>query len=255
MRGTDGANSAYPGNTTEQDIHRDCPGNLPSPDACPGLVVNVPLQDFTMSNGATRVFLGTHLLRGLPPDVAALGTEARTIVCKGDLILRDLRLCHGGMPNESSQIRTMLAMVHTAATYRGADETQFKGFEAEAGSDEFWQHKRLRTSVAFVPGSMTHRKPGHSSPQTALGDEYKARQQAIAEAMLYDADVQAWTKELRGAEAAVAVQWFDQHFDGNEPFRRKIATLMATNVGGVVELLQAARDHAASKRCVGSSKL
>ena len=52
--------------------------------------------------------------------------------------MRDLRLCHGGMPNESSEIRTMLAMVHTAAAYRGADETQFKGFEAAASSAGFW---------------------------------------------------------------------------------------------------------------------
>jgi hypothetical protein len=273
----DGANTAYPGNDAAQNTHRDCPGNQPRHDACPGLVVNVPLQDFTVLNGATRVFLGTHLLRGLPADVAALGTEARVVASKGDLILRDLRLAHGGMPNRSSEIRTMLAMVHTAAQYRGGDETAFKGFEAEQGekltekpafsffssfrlfcqdrpqtaienrkrcraclgSESFWRHRRLHTSVAFEPAPMAHRTPGHSSPRTALGDEYKARKRSEAEALLHDAAVGAWLEQLR-TDAAEAIDLFEA---SDENFRSKVMALMTARVGGMPELLQEARSR------------
>ena len=89
---TYGANSSYPGAAEPQNTHRDCPADEPRGDACPGLVVNVPLQDFTIQNGATQVFLGSHLLPGPPAQVAALGREARTIARQGDLLLRDLRL-------------------------------------------------------------------------------------------------------------------------------------------------------------------
>ena len=49
---------------------------------------------------------------------------------------------HGGMPNTSTEIRTMLAMVHVSAAHRGVDESGFRGFAAERGSEDFWQHPR-----------------------------------------------------------------------------------------------------------------
>ena len=52
---TYGANSSYPG-TAAQQTHRDAP-NDPSPtlERTPGVVLNVPMQDFTETNGATQV--------------------------------------------------------------------------------------------------------------------------------------------------------------------------------------------------------
>ena len=36
----------------------------------------------------------------------------------------------------------MLAMVHVSAAHRGVDESGFRGFAAERGSEDFWQHPR-----------------------------------------------------------------------------------------------------------------
>lgn len=81
---TYGANSAYPGNGEPQNTHRDVPNGREHVDAtgyaCPGVVINVPLQDFTLENGATQVFLGTHLVPGEAGEVGH-GRAARTANC------------------------------------------------------------------------------------------------------------------------------------------------------------------------------
>ncbi|KAL2882314.1 hypothetical protein SGCOL_002050 [Colletotrichum sp. CLE4] len=44
---------------------------------------------------------------------------------KGSIVIRDLRLWHAGMPNTSSDVRVMLAMIHFAAWYRNPMRLQF----------------------------------------------------------------------------------------------------------------------------------
>ena len=82
----------------------------------------------TPHNGSTEVWLGTHNGSGLHCQEGAHGDrasgrikpdllDARTsmsppiqpIVPKGSITVRDLRLWHGGMPNNSNDIRVMLA--------------------------------------------------------------------------------------------------------------------------------------------------
>ena len=175
---TYGANSSYPG-IGQQHTHRDA-GNHPSPtpDNTPGVVLNVPMQDFTELNGATQVFLGSHIVAGTPEQARERGVETRTIARTGDCLIRDLRLCHGGMPNDSTEIRTMLAMVHIAATYKGVDESGFRGFCAQEGTEDFWHHPRLHTSVVFEPSPIEYRLPGHSAPSTVLRSEFEERRAA-----------------------------------------------------------------------------
>ncbi len=175
---TYGANSSYPG-IGQQHTHRDS-GNHPNPtpNNPPGVVLNVPMQDFTELNGATQVFLGTHIVAGTPEQARNRGAATRTIAQKGDCLIRDLRLCHGGMPNDSAEIRTMLAMVHICGTYCGVDESGFRGFFAEEGSEDFWHHPRLDTSVVFLPAPIEYRLPGHSAPPTALRSEFEGRRAA-----------------------------------------------------------------------------
>ena len=62
---------------------------------------------------------------------------------------------HGGMPNTSTEIRTMLAMVHVSAAHRGVDESGFRGFAAERGSEDFWQHPREPKSGRPPPNAHT----------------------------------------------------------------------------------------------------
>ncbi len=105
-----------------QQVHRDFDHLFPDhPIALPiiQVIVNIPLIDFTLGNGATEVWPGTHLIVDeLPNDREALEERAkylpsvRTTVSAGSIILRDMRTWHRGMPNETEEIRTMLAMIY-----------------------------------------------------------------------------------------------------------------------------------------------
>jgi hypothetical protein len=105
-----------------QHVHRDFDHLFPGfPVALPiiQVIVNIPLTDFTLENGATEVWPGTHLIVDeLPNDGAPLEERAknlpsvRTVVSAGALILRDMRTWHRGMPNQTGEIRTMLAMIY-----------------------------------------------------------------------------------------------------------------------------------------------
>jgi hypothetical protein len=109
-----------------QPTHSDADFDHPhSPFA---LVVNVPLVTMTPENGSTEVWLGTQDFN-IEAQEGAHGDRAsgrikkellearreqrgpsQPVVPKGSIIVRDLRLWHGGMPNLSSEPRVMLAM-------------------------------------------------------------------------------------------------------------------------------------------------
>ena len=118
-------NTAYPG-SHYQPIHRDFGPlfgtelNVPTPVT--HVVLNIPLIDFTIENGSTEVWPGTHLLvdrearDGSPERLAARAeglAALRTNMPAGSIVIRDLRLWHRGMPNTSQEIRTMLALVYS----------------------------------------------------------------------------------------------------------------------------------------------
>lgn len=113
-------NTTWPG-SGKQRIHRDTthlfrelPFSLPIHMA----VVNIPLVDFTLENGATEVWPGSHLITDEPGEkkdywerAAHLPSE-RTVMPAGSLVVRDMRMWHRGMPNQTEEIRTMLALVY-----------------------------------------------------------------------------------------------------------------------------------------------
>lgn len=119
-------NAAYPGSGV-QPVHRDTaplfPGTEMSvPHPAVSVVLNIPLCDFTIENGSTEVWPGSHLIVDrLPEDGKALEARAaalpsaRTNVPAGSAILRDLRMFHRGMPNDGGQVRAMLAIVYVRA--------------------------------------------------------------------------------------------------------------------------------------------
>lgn len=165
-----GANTAFVGSQT-QIVHADAVPPQPGPyGPCTLLVVNVPLVDMTEENGATIYWPGTHqdgrLHSGnrFPTEVMIAEWEAkrpaeRVLARRGDLVLRDMRVWHGGMPNRTQTHRPMLALVH-----RNAKPTQGT-FEAEAGSEAFWaSHPRLQSSPTFVPAPIDYLRQGHSRP-------------------------------------------------------------------------------------------
>lgn len=123
-------------------------------------VINVPLITMTPENGSTEVWLGTHTESGLHIQEGAHGERAsgrikldelekrrierppcQPIVPKGSLIIRDLRLWHAGIGNQTEVPRIMLAMsksiltlvleisltftVHVASWYRNPMKLEF----------------------------------------------------------------------------------------------------------------------------------
>ena len=91
------------------------------------MTVNIPLIDMSMKNGATEFWLGTHLRenKGIKdpvldgPWIASEYLEKRRAECppirpaisKGSLLIRDMRLWHAGVANETSTPRILLATV------------------------------------------------------------------------------------------------------------------------------------------------
>jgi ectoine hydroxylase-related dioxygenase (phytanoyl-CoA dioxygenase family) len=114
-------NTQWP-HSGQQHVHRDFehlfPGH-PVPLPISQIVVNIPLIDFTIANGATEVWPGSQLIVDDSPEDSEVMDEratqlssVRTTVSAGSIILRDMRTWHRGMPNKTSDIRTMLAMIY-----------------------------------------------------------------------------------------------------------------------------------------------
>lgn len=125
-----------------QPTHNDADFDHPSiPFA---LVINVPLVTMTPENGSTEVWLGTHNDTTIADQEGEHGDRAsgrikkhlldarrevrppsQPIVKKGSIIIRDLRLWHGGKPNLTTDPRVMLAMIHFAPWYRNTMQVEF----------------------------------------------------------------------------------------------------------------------------------
>ncbi|TYJ58912.1 hypothetical protein B9479_000345 [Cryptococcus floricola] len=119
------------GNATErQRVHKDVKmRHLMHPFA---IAMNVCLIDASPENGSTEVWLGTSS-QSTSDDLQEIGLgfvredkleERRAVrppvqasIPRGSLILRDLRLWHAGMPNNTPETRVMLAFVYFAAWY------------------------------------------------------------------------------------------------------------------------------------------
>lgn len=117
-----------------QPTHSDADIDHPN---CPfALVVNVGLVEMKPENGSTEIWLGTqnHNLEvqqgrhgerdsgKIKVDLLEARRKERPscqpVVKKGSIVIRDLRLWHGGKPNFTDEVRVMLAMIHFAPWYR-----------------------------------------------------------------------------------------------------------------------------------------
>ncbi|KAJ5278367.1 hypothetical protein N7524_004520 [Penicillium chrysogenum] len=107
-------------------------------------VINVPLITMTPENGSTEVWLGTHSDTGIYVQEGEHGERAsgrikldelekrrldrppcQPVVPKGSLVVRDLRLWHAGVGNQTEDPRVMLAMIHFAPWYRNPMKLEF----------------------------------------------------------------------------------------------------------------------------------
>lgn len=114
-----------------QPVHSDADFDHPTHPFA--YVVNIPLITMTPENGSTELWLGTHKDSGLhvqdgmhgerasgriKPDALkkqrAIRSPSQPIVPKGSFVLRDLRLWHAGIGNQTDMVRVMLAMSECA---------------------------------------------------------------------------------------------------------------------------------------------
>ena len=120
-----------------QPVHKDCA--FAHPQYPYYFIANIPLCDFTVESGATEFWLGSNVhaswrdqviatdesIVGLYgrmneplPRITEQAKEARIKVrppvqpqaLRGDIMIRDLRTWHAGMPNSSAHHRIMLGL-------------------------------------------------------------------------------------------------------------------------------------------------
>lgn len=144
-----GCNTTRPGGDI-QWIHRDSGPLFPElPFALPvsTIVVNIPLVDFTVENGATEVWPGSHLIiddaavRNSPYNVcdeerAAQLPSFQLEMPAGSVVVRDMRCWHRAMPNRSEVVRHMLALVYFRRFHHSPDAPGI--FSAEV-PEQVWE--------------------------------------------------------------------------------------------------------------------
>ncbi len=149
-------NANCPGSGT-QPLHADTPHlwpNLATPHPAHALVINVTLVDATAANGATEIWPGTHLLpfedQHISPAMEAarraVVPPVRAISRKGSIVIRDMRLWHRGVPNQTAEVRHMIAMVHQIKWLAKPHALLFNcGCEAAFPSSETFDHNAAFT--------------------------------------------------------------------------------------------------------------
>jgi ectoine hydroxylase-related dioxygenase (phytanoyl-CoA dioxygenase family) len=158
-------NSFYSGNTNlpgseAQPVHPDSGQlwpNLTVAHPAYSLVVNLPVVDMDVHNGSTELWPGTHTDTSMyvqqgtirvPSDVLearrAVRPPLQPAVKAGDVLIRDMRLWHRGVPNFSDQPRPMIAMIHNSAWWPTGR------LEFEKGSEYIFEGTALQTPADFV---------------------------------------------------------------------------------------------------------
>ena len=154
-----GCNATVPGSDT-QWIHRDSGQLFPElPFALPvsTIVVNIPLVDFTVENGATEVWPGSHLIiddpavRNSPYNVckeerAALLPSFQLEMPAGSVVVRDMRCWHRAMPNRTQIVRPMLALVYFRRFHHSPDAP---GIFTRRIPEEIWTNMSEETQEVY----------------------------------------------------------------------------------------------------------
>ena len=112
-----------------QHLHRDMPDLINDPEQrvtimdvpVPFIVVNFPMIDFSVENGATRFIRGTHRSRQPIPSLEAEPDWMKhSVACapSKSAIFRDVRCWHGGTANMSRDVRIMTSVGYYAPWFR-----------------------------------------------------------------------------------------------------------------------------------------
>jgi ectoine hydroxylase-related dioxygenase (phytanoyl-CoA dioxygenase family) len=140
-----------------QQLHLD--SRLPGINYC--IVANVlwVLDDFTPSNGATRVVPGSHKFSNFTEDGKVYDEEILITANKGDAIIFNANLWHGGGPNHNGDSRWAVALGYARWFIKPAfdymqntpkeifdeltlDQKKLMGFNLIPPKDEFTRTRR-----------------------------------------------------------------------------------------------------------------
>ena len=164
-------NAYYSGNTAlpsreRQPVHADTGHLWPELEVAhpaAALVVNVPVVGMNPENGSTEIWPGTHrdltIAAGKDIKVPQEVVERRRKVVPpiqpcmdaGDVLIRDIRLWHAGMPNLTDKPRPMIAMIHYPRWMETGTPLVFP-----KGTEEFFEGSELRTCARFVEGQIDY---------------------------------------------------------------------------------------------------
>ncbi len=106
-------------NSTFQPLHADGVhlwGEQDQPHPVTQLIINIFPQDTSDKNGSTQIWPGSHLdMRPVTDETEAdrrsFSPPIQPTLQKGDILIRDSRLWHRGVPNPSDHNRHMIAVV------------------------------------------------------------------------------------------------------------------------------------------------
>lgn len=170
-------NGFYSGNTAlsgdhTQPVHPDTSHPVAGATFTPtfAIVVNIPLVDMSVANGATELWPGTHKdttyggqTDGIvqPKDLdrwRSISPPYQPDVPAGTIIMRDMRLWHAGKPNHTANPRPMIAMILRPVGTAVAEEV-----EIPARSAAFFTHRRIETILKVIPdAAFNHLMHGES---------------------------------------------------------------------------------------------
>lgn len=89
-------------------VHVDCPRRIDNYTTNVGVIL--PLNDFTLQNGATWYLPGSHRLAELPSE-ALFYQQAKRLLCQaGDLVIFNARLVHAAGVNQDNYTRHALTI-------------------------------------------------------------------------------------------------------------------------------------------------
>ena len=143
-------NTNCPGSET-QPLHRDGLPLWPQMSVAhphSSLIINISPIDVTKENGATELWPGTHLETIVDSRVDAeteakrreIAPPVRAITQKGSLLIRDYRVWHRGVPNQSDTVRHMIALIHNIHWLQRPGQLLFNTGCEEAFTDSTFDH-------------------------------------------------------------------------------------------------------------------
>jgi hypothetical protein len=149
-----------------------------------GYIINVPLVDTSAHNGSIELWPGTHTdtaqgmaggnLRIDEADMQRWRDKRPPLqptMMKGDILVRDCRLWHRGMPNNSTEPRPMIGMIVWAGWYASGEHLVMP-----AESEPFFRSLPIAVEVKYTKDPIDHigrlqafdvRSDGNSSMGTA----------------------------------------------------------------------------------------